>query len=114
MSDEQLKWQVALRFYGIEPEVRINKLVAFDARNGRSLKEIELGPILCGPSVSRGRVYVGTGNTYFSAGPEEAYFPKRNTGFVYSFGLPDEGNVDSTIKKAISTVDEDRPLSNSF
>jgi hypothetical protein len=31
-----------------------NKLVAVDLKNGKSLKEIYLGPVLAGPSVSRG------------------------------------------------------------
>ena len=71
-----------------------NKLVALDASNGKLLKEIDLGPVLAGPSVSRGRVYIGTGNTHFTNLPAEAYFPKRPTGFLYSFGLPGEDEVD--------------------
>ena len=56
------------------------------------LKEIDLGPVWSGPSVSRGRVYVGTGNTLFS--PDfEGYFPKKYTGVLYSFGLPGEDEV---------------------
>ena len=46
--------------------VASGKLVALDAATGRVLKEIDLGPVWSGPSVSRGRVYVGTGNTQFS------------------------------------------------
>ena len=38
----------------------------FRAESGKLLKEIELGPVWSGPSVSRGRVYIGTGNTLFS------------------------------------------------
>ena len=64
------------------------KLVALDADQGTVLKEIDLGPVWCGPSVSRGRVYVGTGNTLFSVDPGEAWFPKKMTGELYSFGLP--------------------------
>ncbi|MEO2045364.1 MAG: ThuA domain-containing protein [Pirellulales bacterium] len=71
-----------------------NKLVAIDATTGKSLREIYLGPILCGPSVSRGRVYVGTGNTHFEDGPAEAYFPKRDTGVLYCFGLPGDDAID--------------------
>ena len=52
------------------------------------LKEIDLGPVWSGPSVSRGRVYVGTGNTLFSPADYEAFFPKKYTGVLYSFGLP--------------------------
>jgi polyvinyl alcohol dehydrogenase (cytochrome) len=66
-----------------------NRLVALDAATGKVLKEIELGPVWCGPIVSRGRVYVGTGNMLFAPGnPQEAYFPKSITGAVYCFGLP--------------------------
>ena len=39
------------------------KLIALDAATGTVLKEIDLGPVFAGPSVSRGRVYVGGGNT---------------------------------------------------
>jgi polyvinyl alcohol dehydrogenase (cytochrome) len=72
-----------------------NKLVALDTATGKVLKEIDLGPVWCGPTVSRGRVYVGTGNLLFAPGnPREAYFPKSPTGTVYSFGLPGEDEVD--------------------
>lgn len=65
------------------------KLVALDADTGDVLKEIDLGPVWCGPSVSRGRIYVGTGNTLFSPDSTgEAWFPKKFTGELYSFGLP--------------------------
>jgi hypothetical protein len=57
------------------------------------LKEIDLGPVWSGPSVSRGRVYVGTGNTLFVPLDFEAYFPKKSTGVLYSFGLPGEDEV---------------------
>jgi glucose dehydrogenase len=71
-----------------------NKLVALDTATGKVLKEIDLGPVWCGPVVSRGRVYVGTGNMLFSPGnPQEAYFPKSTTGAVYSFGLPGDDEV---------------------
>ena len=49
-----------------------NKLVAVDLSTGSSLKEIYLGPVLAGPSVSRGRIYQGTGNTHFTNSPKEA------------------------------------------
>ncbi len=71
-----------------------NKLVALDSATGKVLKEIDLGPVWCGPTVSRGRVYVGTGNLLFAPGnPQEAYFPKSATGAVYSFGLPEQDEV---------------------
>lgn len=66
-----------------------NRLVALDAANGRVLREIELGPVFAGPSVSQGRVYVGSGNTLFNPAPNEDYYPKRYTGTLYVFGLPD-------------------------
>jgi polyvinyl alcohol dehydrogenase (cytochrome) len=71
-----------------------NKLVALDTATGAVLKEIGLRPVWGGPTVSRGRVYVGTGNLLFAPGnPSEAYFPKSATGVVYSFGLPGEDEV---------------------
>jgi outer membrane protein assembly factor BamB len=71
-----------------------NKLVALDTDGGTVLKEIDLGPVWCGPIVSRGRVYVGSGNLLFSPGnPQEAYFPKSATGIVRSFGLPGDDEV---------------------
>jgi hypothetical protein len=69
------------------------KLVCLDAASGVVLKEIDLGPVWSGPSVSRGRVYVGTGNTLFTPMDFETYFPKKNTGVLYSFGLPGEDEV---------------------
>lgn len=68
--------------------VASGKLIALDAGSGAVLKEIDLGPVWSGPSVSRGRVYVGTGNTLFSPMDYEVFFPKKNTGTLHSFGLP--------------------------
>jgi len=77
-----------------------NKLVALDAATGKSLKEIDLGPVWCGPVVSRGRVYVGGGNLLFAPGePREAYFPKSVSGSVRSFGLPGEDEVDRLTRR---------------
>ena len=76
--------------------VASGKLVALDAATGKVLKEIDLGPVWSGPSVSRGRVYVGTGNTQFTPTDYEAYFPKKYTGVLYSFGLPGEDGGKST------------------
>src|SRR5262249_37796074 len=73
--------------------VASGKLVALDASTGELLKELALGPVWSGPSVSRGRVYIGTGNTLFNPADWEAYFPKKSTGVVYSFGLPGEDEV---------------------
>jgi glucose dehydrogenase len=64
------------------------KLVALDAATGAVLKEIVLGPVWAGPSLSRGRVYVGGGNTLFSPNEYECFFPKQYTGSVRCFGLP--------------------------
>lgn len=74
--------------------VTSGKLVALDAASGRVLKEVDLGPVWAGPSVSRGRVYIGTGNTLFNPMEFEVYFPKERTGVVYSFGLDGEDEVD--------------------
>jgi hypothetical protein len=63
--------------------VASGKLVALDADTGKVLKEIELGPVWSGPSVSRGRVYVGTGNTLFSPMDYEVFFPKKYNGVLY-------------------------------
>jgi hypothetical protein len=65
-----------------------NELVALDAATGAVLKEIALGPVWSGQSVSRGRVYVGTGKTLFNPTGRVVFFPKKNTGVLYSFGLP--------------------------
>ena len=73
--------------------VASGKLVALDAATGSLLKEFEIGPVWSGPSVSRGRVYVGTGNTLFNPSDWEAFFPKKYTGVLYSFGLPGEDEV---------------------
>ncbi len=62
------------------------KLIALDAATGDVLKEIGLGAVWSGPSVSRGRVYVGTGNTQFLP-------PRKDTGVLFSFGLPGEDEV---------------------
>lgn len=66
------------------------KLLALDAATGAVLKEIVLGPVFSGPSLSRGRVYVGGGNTLFTTSELECFFPKKYTGGVQCFGLPDE------------------------
>lgn len=73
--------------------VASGKLVALDASSGVVLKEFELGPVWSGPSVSRGRIYAGSGNTLFSNDDREAFFPKKSTGTLYSFGLPGEDEV---------------------
>src|SRR5262249_27781138 len=69
------------------------KLMVLDAATGAVIKDVNLGPVWSGPSVSRGRVYVGTGNTLFNPQDWEAFFPKKYTGTLYSFGLPGEDEV---------------------
>jgi outer membrane protein assembly factor BamB len=73
--------------------VASGKLIALDAGSGSVLKEFDLGPVWSGPSVSRGRVYVGTGNTLFNPQDWEAFLPKKYTGVLFSFGLPGEDEV---------------------
>jgi outer membrane protein assembly factor BamB/dienelactone hydrolase len=69
------------------------KLVALDATTGQVLKAIDLGPVWAGPSLSRGRVYVGGGNTLFGPSESECFFPKKYTGSVQCFGLPGPDEV---------------------
>ena len=57
-----------------------------EAATGDTLKEIPFDePVWSGPSVSRGRVYIGTGSTLF--------FRKSATGTLYSFGLSGDDEV---------------------
>ena len=70
------------------------KLVALDTETGAVLKEIDLGPVFAGPSLSRGRVYVGGGNTLWTPADYECFFPKQYTGSVRCFGLPVEAEGD--------------------
>jgi outer membrane protein assembly factor BamB len=74
------------------------KLIALDATTGNVLKEIDLGPVWAGPSLSRGRVYVGGGNTLFNPIEFECFFPKKYTGSVSCCGLPGEDEVDKLTK----------------
>jgi outer membrane protein assembly factor BamB/dienelactone hydrolase len=73
--------------------VASGKLVALDAATGAVLKEFGIGPVWSGPSVSRGRVYVGTGNTLFTPADYEAFFPKKSTGILHCYGLPGDDEV---------------------
>jgi outer membrane protein assembly factor BamB len=84
--------------------VASGKLVAINTANGQVLKEVDLGPVWAGPSVSRGRIYVGSGNTLFSTEDYEAYFPKQNTGVLRSFGLPGEDEVSRLGRSAHSAT----------
>jgi polyvinyl alcohol dehydrogenase (cytochrome) len=69
-----------------------SKLVALDAATGEKLSEIQLPPVWSGPAVSRGRVYVGTGNIVLSD-PGFRLGPLQSTGTLFSFGLPGEDEV---------------------
>jgi outer membrane protein assembly factor BamB len=73
--------------------VASGKLVALNAATGAVLKEIDVGPVWSGPSISRGRVYIGTGNTQLTPSDEELFFPKKYTGVLISFGLPENDDV---------------------
>ena len=65
--------------------------MALDAATGKELRSIQLPPVWSGPAVSRGRVYVGTGNIFV---PDVAFFgPTKSTGTLFSFGLPGEDEV---------------------
>jgi outer membrane protein assembly factor BamB/dienelactone hydrolase len=82
------------------------KLMALEAASGKVLKEIDLGPVWSGPALSRGRVYAGTGNTLFSPdNPFESFLPKKATGTVRCFGLPDEG-AEGEKKPAVKVPDD--------
>ena len=69
-----------------------SKLVALDASTGKKLCEIQLPPVWSGPAVSRGRVYVGTGNIVLPD-PGSRLGPTQFTGTLFSFGLPGEDEV---------------------
>ena len=61
------------------------QLVVLDVKSGKVLKSIHIGTVWSGPSISRGRVYVGTGSILF--------LKKQKNGVLYSFGLPGEDEV---------------------
>jgi polyvinyl alcohol dehydrogenase (cytochrome) len=71
--------------------LRTSKLIVLDASTGKMLREIQLSPVWSGPAVSRGRVYVGTGNIVL---PDVVLIgPTQSTGVLYCFGLPGEDEV---------------------
>ena len=61
------------------------QLVVLDAATGKTLKEVHVGTVWSGPSISRGRIYVGTGSILF--------LKKEITGTLYSFGLPGDDEI---------------------
>ena len=69
------------------------KLIVLDSATGDVLKDIELGPVWSGPAISRGRVYVGTGNVMFSSPGDFSLFPHQPNGAVVALGLPGEDEV---------------------
>lgn len=106
------------------------QLVALATASGSVLREIEMGPVFCGPALSRGRVYVGGGNVIWSApgarnkrAPAAAkpalstavesggLFPLQIVGSVRCFGLPDA--ADTSLAQADSGPTPATPTSNS-
>lgn len=67
--------------------VSSNKLVCLDTETGQVLKEFAIGPVLSSPSISHGKVYVGTGNSLFGS----VFMPNSKTGQLLVFGLPEVG-----------------------
>jgi len=61
------------------------QLVVLDAATGETLKQVHIGTVWSGPSISRGRIYVGTGSILF--------LKKEMTGTLYSFGLPGNDEI---------------------
>src|ERR1700730_18103923 len=71
--------------------LRTSKLLALDASTGKKLREIQLPPVWSGPAVSRGRVYVGTGNIVL---PDVVFIgPTQSTGTLFSLRLPGAGEL---------------------
>ena len=62
------------------------RLVVLDASSGKTLRDVYVGTVWSGPSISRGRIYVGTGSILF--------LKKQLKGTLYSFGLPEPDEVD--------------------
>ena len=61
------------------------KLIVLDTHSGKTLKEFRIGTVWSGPSISRNRIYQGTGSILFLA--------KKNTGTLFSFGLPGDDEI---------------------
>ncbi len=62
------------------------RLVVVDAASGRTLKDFHVGTVWSGPSISRGRIYVGTGSILF--------LKKQLKGALISYGLPGRDEID--------------------
>jgi hypothetical protein len=91
----------AAQHRSLSPTVASGKLIALDAASGAVLKEITIGPVFAGSSLSRGRGYVGGGNTLFTPSPFESFFPKKYTGSVQCFGLPGADDIDKSAKSRL-------------
>ena len=61
------------------------QLVALDTSSGEVLFSEDIGVVWAGPSISRGRVYVGSGSVLF--------FEIQEEGVLWSFGLPGEDEI---------------------
>jgi outer membrane protein assembly factor BamB len=62
-----------------------HKLVALDARDGKELFTYKLPDVICGPSVSNGKVYVGVGECVL-----DLKMAQNLSGGVYCLGLAEE------------------------
>jgi len=62
------------------------QLVVVDAASGQVVKNFHVGTVWSGPSISRGRIYVGTGSILF--------LKKQLKGALISYGLPGEDEID--------------------
>lgn len=62
------------------------QLVVLDVATGHVLTQKQIGPVWSGPSISRGRIMVGTGSILF--------LKQQSTGTLYSFGLPGDDEFD--------------------
>ena len=62
------------------------QLVALDTSSGQVLFSQDIGVVWAGPSISQGRVYVGSGSVLF--------FETQEEGVLWSFGLPGQDTID--------------------
>ncbi len=62
------------------------RLVVVDAASGRVVKDFHVGTVWSGPSISRGRIYVGTGSILF--------LKQQLKGALISYGLPLQDEID--------------------
>lgn len=70
------------------------QLVVLDANTGDVLKALPIETAWTGPSISRGRVFVGTGSILF--------LKKQLTGTLFSFGLPGQDELDRIVPEPLS------------